>query len=133
VSAETRSAAEVVVGRVEDLPPGSVKIVPVGPFGVGVFNVNGEFHALNNYCPHRGGPMCLGETTGTTRSPEYGALEWIADGEILKCPWHGWEFSIPTGCSLTAPVKKVKKYGVTVEDGVVMLQLRSREAGTSSS
>jgi nitrite reductase/ring-hydroxylating ferredoxin subunit len=116
---------EIVVGRVEDLPPGSMRLVPAGPFGVGVVNVNGEYHALNNYCPHRGAPICLGKITGTTRSDEVRELEWVADGEVLRCPWHAWEFSIPEGVSVTAPVKKLKKYAVRVEDGVVVLQMRA--------
>jgi nitrite reductase (NADH) small subunit len=125
VSVSAQETHEIVVGRVDDLPPGSVRLVPVGPFGVGVVNVNGEYHALNNYCPHRGAPVCLGRITGTTRSHEVRELEWVADGEVLRCPWHGWEFSIPTGVSVTKPVKKLKKYAVRVEDGVVLLVMRA--------
>jgi nitrite reductase (NADH) small subunit len=128
MSEESR-ATEIVVGRVEDLPPGSVRVVPVGAFGVGVFNVDGEYHALNNYCPHRGGPACLGERTGTTESPAFGELEWVEEGRILRCPWHGWEFSIPTGLSVTTPIKRIKKYGVRVEDDMVVLELRAGRGG----
>lgn len=127
------SPHEIVVGRVEDLPPGSVRVLPVGPFGVGVFNVDGEYHALNNYCPHRGGPACLGEVTGTTKASTFGELEWIADGEILRCPWHAWEFSILTGLSVTAPVKKIKKYRVRADDGVVLLEVRGAREQPSGS
>ena len=54
----------VVVGRVEELPPGSVTIVPRGKFGIGVYNVGGSFFALTNYCLHRGAPLCRGQVTG---------------------------------------------------------------------
>src|SRR4051794_2645148 len=108
MSVVEKNVSEVVVGRVEDLPPGTVRVVPVGPFGVGVFNVDGEFHAVNNYCPHRGAPICFGALTGTTRSDQVRELQWVDDGRILRCPWHGWEFSIPDGVTITAPVKKVK-------------------------
>lgn len=110
------------VGRVEDLPPGSMRLVPIGRFGIGVFNVRGKYHALNNYCPHRGGPLCIGRITGTTVPGDrpYDSV-WVRDGEILICPWHGWEFEIETGYSLTTPKLTVRKYPVSIDKGKVLI------------
>jgi nitrite reductase/ring-hydroxylating ferredoxin subunit len=110
------------VGRFEDLPPGSVKIVPVGKFGVGVYNVGGHYYALTNYCPHRGAPVCKGVIGGLAlpRKQPY-EVEWVADGEYLRCPWHGWQFQIATGSSVTDPRKVIHSYPVIVEGGLVIL------------
>lgn len=112
--------ARYVVGRVSEIPPGSVRIVNVNnPQGVGVFNVAGAFYALKNVCPHQGGPLCSGPITGTTRvkQVEGGApdFEWIREGEIVRCPWHRWEFDIATGRTVFASRMKVARYDVTVD------------------
>jgi nitrite reductase (NADH) small subunit len=119
---------EWVVGRVEELPPGSVTIVPLGKFGVGVFNVHGRYHALVNYCVHRGAPLCRGSVGGTavaTDAPY--EIRWTRDGEIVRCPWHGWEYDIGTGRCLTVPSHRIRSYPVRVIDGVVVVEgLRPR-------
>jgi nitrite reductase (NADH) small subunit len=110
-----------IVGSVSEIPPGTVRIVKVqNPQGVGVFNVNGSFYALKNVCPHQGGPLCQGPITGTTRAtftqgraPE---LEWIRDGEIVRCPWHRWEFDIATGKTIFESRMRVANYNVRVEN-----------------
>jgi nitrite reductase (NADH) small subunit len=113
-----------VVGSSRDIPPGSMKIVPVGKFGVGVYNVSGEFYAVTNYCPHRGAPLCLGSVTGAAVAGE-GSYEvlWEHEGEIVRCPWHGWEFEIASGKARYFPRRGVKTYAVTVEDGTVILEV----------
>ena len=52
---------EHVVATVDEIPPGTHKLVPIGRHGVGVYNVNGTFYAIANYCPHEGGPLCSGQ------------------------------------------------------------------------
>jgi nitrite reductase/ring-hydroxylating ferredoxin subunit len=44
-------------------------------------------------------------------------VDWVRDGEILRCPWHGWEFDILTGESITTPTIRVKRFEVSVENG----------------
>src|SRR5262249_30290436 len=119
-----------IVGRVADLPPGSSTIVPVGKFGVGVFNVRGSYHALINYCLHRGAPVCKGTVTGSA-VPGNGAYESVGEreGEILRCRWHAWEFDIRTGRSLSFPERKIRTYPVAVEDGLVILEGFEPDAG----
>ena len=106
-----------VVGRVSDLPPGERKIVDVEGRSIGVFNVHGQFYALRNSCPHQAAPLCLGSIKGMTMPSKPGEYIWARDGEILRCPWHGWEFDILTGRSIFNPHKmRVRTYEVTVED-----------------
>jgi nitrite reductase/ring-hydroxylating ferredoxin subunit len=103
-----------------DLPPGSRRIAAVGKYGVGVFNCGGELYALNNFCPHAGAEVCRGTLTGMPVRVGAGlALEWEREGEILRCPWHGWEFEIPTGKSLTDPTRSIRTLPVEVDDGWV--------------
>jgi nitrite reductase/ring-hydroxylating ferredoxin subunit len=104
-----------VVCRVSELPPGSRRIVEVQGRSIGVFNVEGRFYALRNVCPHQGAPLCLGAVTGTAEPGPPGEYRWGRDGEILICPWHGWEFEIATGRSVFNPHRmRVATYPVTV-------------------
>lgn len=80
-----------------ELPPGEVRLVEVEGTEIGVFNVDGEYHALRNDCPHRGGPVCEGRIVGLVSSDEPGSLTVEREGEIVRCPWHSWEFDIATG------------------------------------
>ncbi len=104
-----------VVCTVAEMPPGTVRIVPVGnPQGIGVFNVAGKYYALKNVCPHQGGPLCAGTVTGTTRAvmsdQEAPQLEWERDGEIVRCPWH----NIATGHTVFTSRMPVGTYRVVV-------------------
>jgi len=73
---------------------------------------------LRNRCPHQGGNLCKGELTGLITAPEPGRYEYSRQGEILRCPWHGWEFDIRTGKSCIDPARiRVKSYPVEVESG----------------
>jgi 3-phenylpropionate/trans-cinnamate dioxygenase ferredoxin subunit len=108
-----------VVGTVDEIPPGSRKIVDLGGRSVGVFNVRGEYFALLNRCPHQGGPLCRGNTHGLLRSGGVGEYEYSRPGEMLRCPWHGWEYDMRTGQSWFDPRKVlVRTYDVSIEAGV---------------
>ncbi|TVY10951.1 Rieske (2Fe-2S) protein [Paenibacillus cremeus] len=102
--------------KVKDLPVGSNKIVALEGRSVGVFNVNGEFYALKNSCPHQSAPLCVGRVTGMTLPSAPGEYLYGKEGEVVRCPWHGWEFDILTGKSIYDPHKcLVKTYEVAVE------------------
>ena len=104
-----------------DFPPGEVRLVEVNDVSVGVFNVDGEYHALLNECPHRGGPLCEGRVVGLVSSSEPGELSVERDGEIVRCPWHSWEFDIATGELVLEPDElRTRTYdaGVELADGV---------------
>jgi nitrite reductase/ring-hydroxylating ferredoxin subunit len=104
------------VARVADVSPGERLVMEVAGRSIGVFNVNGTFHALRNRCPHQGAQLCLGPLTALVTADRPGEVRVERDGEILRCPWHGWEFDIATGESVCDPQgMRVKRYPVDVE------------------
>ena len=108
--------AKYVVATVDEIPPGQRKMVEVAGRSIGVFNVGGEFFALRNRCPHQGGPLCVGPLGGFVSSSGPGEYTYSRQGEMLRCPWHGWEFDIRTGQSWFDPAGvRVRRYAVTVE------------------
>src|SRR5437879_7786283 len=110
--------AKHVVGPAAEIAPGGRKIVTINGREIGIFNLGGEFFALLNRCPHQGAQLCKGTQIGLVTSREPGRFEYSRRGEILKCPWHGWEYDIRTGQSWCDPKDtKVKAYPVTVEPG----------------
>src|SRR5438105_1510909 len=86
-----------VVGTVAEIPPGQRRIVELEGRSIGVFNVGGAFYALRNACPHQSGPLCRGQITGLLGASDQKHLELSREGEIVRCPWHGWEFDITSG------------------------------------
>lgn len=115
--------ARHVVATVAEIPPGSRKIVSVRGREIGVFNHGGEYFALLNRCPHQGGELCKGTLIGLVTSQQPGEFEWSRAGEMLKCPWHGWEYDIRTGQSWCDPNDtKVRAYDVTVEPGEALVR-----------
>jgi nitrite reductase/ring-hydroxylating ferredoxin subunit len=111
------------VCSIDDLPPGTMKLVQVGKFGVGVYNIDGSMYAIANYCAHEGAPLCSGYIHGTTEfaPDEPGQLRTVREGRIVRCPWHQWEFDITTGRTVADPRKRIRTYKVDVTDGEVYL------------
>ncbi|HEY3107777.1 MAG TPA: Rieske (2Fe-2S) protein [Chloroflexota bacterium] len=111
------------VARVEDIPPGGRKILKVKGREVGVFNLDGTYYALKNVCVHQGARVCLGKVTGTTLPSKVYEFKYGREGQILRCPWHGWEYDIKTGRSLFDEKVGVVAYPVTVEDGQIYVTM----------
>jgi nitrite reductase/ring-hydroxylating ferredoxin subunit len=131
---DSGSLAEAVAARsderdfavcpVDELPPGSMKLVPIGKFGVGVYNVGGDYYAITNYCPHEGGPLCLGRVQGTTEArPDLPSRTgYVLEGRVLRCPWHQWEFDLSSGTTIAKPEKRIRTYEVRIDDGMVIVK-----------
>ncbi len=97
----------VDVAEEKDIPPGTFKCVDVDDVMVAVFNLDGEFHAIENVCTHEYAELTDGEVIGN---------------EIV-CPLHGAHFDIRTGEALTPPAyEPVAKLPVRVNDGVVQVR-----------
>ena len=110
--------AKHVVAAVGDIPPGTRRLAQVNGRAIVVFNLGGEFFALNNRCPHRGGSLCQGRQTGLVGSDGPGNYRYSRPGEIIRCPWHGWEFDIRTGQSWCDPTRvRARPYAVSVQPG----------------
>ena len=90
-----------------EIPPGASKIVNVGAVAVAIFHVDGAFHAINNTCVHRGGPLGEGEV-------EQGAV---------TCPWHAWKFDVRTGECTNRPGTRVAVHEVRVEGQDVLVKV----------
>jgi 3-phenylpropionate/trans-cinnamate dioxygenase ferredoxin component len=100
----------VDVCPLEELPPGSMKLVHAGQVSVGVYNIDGELFAVEDRCSHDDGPLVEGD--------------WEPDEAVVVCPRHGSRFDIRTGRPLTLPaVFPVETFPVVVEDGVVKVEV----------
>ena len=103
----TRSGQTIVVGRIEDLAPGRCATVEL-PNGdeLALYNVNGEFYATDNSCPHHGAPLAEGQ---------------LCD-HVIECGFHGWQFDVRDGRGLTTS-GRLEVYRVIIEDGLIKIQV----------
>jgi nitrite reductase/ring-hydroxylating ferredoxin subunit len=97
------------VAALHELPPGSAGEFVVGERIVALFNVAGQFYALDGICPHQGGPLGKGKLTGC----------------IITCPWHGFQFDVTTGQHLTSKSLVHPRFAVKVEGDDVFVDLAS--------
>ena len=97
----------VRVAGVGDVNPGEGRVVDVAGRLVALFNVDGRYYAIDNSCPHRGGP--LGE----------GDLE----GAVVACPWHAWRWDVTTGANTNNPALKLACFSVTEERGDLFVEV----------
>ena len=97
--------ARVHVADVDAVPPGTARVVEVGGRSIALCNVEGTFYAIDNLCPHRGGPLGEGDV----------------EGQIVVCPWHGWRWDVTTGANANNPAVQVSCYSVTVEQGTIFV------------
>jgi len=97
----------VTVARVADIPPGTGRTVDVRGVWIALFNVDGTFYAVDNTCPHAGGPLGEGK---------------LKNG-IVECPWHGWQFDVRTGLRAGNPNFEVPCCQVRIEDGQIQVAL----------
>ena len=92
---------------IADIAPGTIHQVAVNGKTLAIANVGGEFHAIDNICLHRGGP--LGD----------GPLE----GKIVTCPWHGWQYDVTTGRIVQNASVGVACYKTEVRGGDIFVDL----------
>jgi nitrite reductase/ring-hydroxylating ferredoxin subunit len=95
------------VARVEDVPPGSARVVTAGERELALFNVEGTFYTTQSDCLHMGGPLGHGELEGC----------------VLSCPWHGWQYDVRTGENEFDRALKLETFETVVEDGEVKVVL----------
>ncbi|MGK6316689.1 Rieske (2Fe-2S) protein [Neorhizobium sp. DT-125] len=106
-----------------DLPVGERRIVTIKGREIGVFNVKGNFYGMLNRCPHEGAALCKGLIGSLVTSQEPGSFMMHREGEILRCPWHGWEFDIRTGQSYCDPASVfVKQFDIHCAPGAKVVE-----------
>jgi 3-phenylpropionate/trans-cinnamate dioxygenase ferredoxin subunit len=95
---------------VEELPPGTVKIVRAGQVAVGVFHLDDEYYAIEDRCSHDDGPLAEGD--------------FDPENRVVICPRHGSQFDLRTGRPLSLPAyEPVETFSVVVEDGWVKVDI----------
>jgi len=104
--------AEFEVCPLDELPPGTMRLVPAGTLTVGVFNCGGSLLAIEDRCSHDDGPLAEGD--------------WDPEACVVVCPRHGSRFDLETGIPMTLPAfEPVATFPVTVRDGVVFVEVEA--------
>jgi nitrite reductase/ring-hydroxylating ferredoxin subunit len=93
----------VKVLELDKLAPGKGCVVHAGTKKLALFNVKGEYHCIQNFCPHAGGFLGLGEFEGC----------------IVRCPRHAWGFDVTSGECKTNGRYSARTYPTRLEDGWV--------------
>jgi 3-phenylpropionate/trans-cinnamate dioxygenase ferredoxin subunit len=101
---------QIEVAAVDELPPGSMRLVPAGDRVVGVYNCAGSLYAIEDRCSHDDGPLCEGD--------------WEPDLCVVVCPRHGSRFDLQTGIPMTLPAyEAVETFPVSVRDGMIVVEV----------
>jgi nitrite reductase/ring-hydroxylating ferredoxin subunit len=117
--------------RTGDIPEGGRKLVQVKGMEIGLFRVEGELYAWRNVCPHAAAPVCRGPVCGTKLPSMVYEYKYGMEGQILRCPWHGWEFDLESGEHLVDPAVRLRGFDIEVEgeDVYVMLPPGEKRSG----
>jgi nitrite reductase/ring-hydroxylating ferredoxin subunit len=111
-----------VVARASEIEPGGRKLVTVRGREIVIFNVHGDYYGLINRCPHQGAPLMAGAIVSRLVAPEPGDYRLTRPGEMIRCPWHCWEFDIRTGQSLCDPNSvQARAFNVAVQPGKALV------------
>jgi nitrite reductase (NADH) small subunit len=110
--------------REDELRPGTIREVKVGDISVAVLRKrDGTYRALRNRCAHQGGPLADGRVAPLIEGDTPGEYIESTDREVVRCPWHQWEFDVDSGNSPADPAHyRVRAYDVIVDDGRVFLE-----------
>jgi nitrite reductase/ring-hydroxylating ferredoxin subunit len=119
---------EHTVATEDEIPEGDCKLVTIDGRTIGIFNIRGEHFAYLNWCAHQAGPICEVMLTGTTQATFdkeslETRIEWVKEGEVLKCPWQKWEFDVITGECRSRRNVSLREYETRVEDGDVISEV----------
>jgi nitrite reductase (NADH) small subunit len=120
------------VGAVDELPLGRPVETVAGSMTIGVVRLASGIHAFRNECPHQGAPLCRGYFAGTMVPSAPSVLEYGLEEEVIRCPWHGWEFHIPSGEALFGiSTRRLRKFDVEIRDDDVYVRIPGMNRETS--
>jgi nitrite reductase (NADH) small subunit len=111
------------VCRVEDIPCGekrsyTIKNLPI----MVIHSQQGEFYAVYDRCPHQRAPLSEGVLGGLTAATQPGeSFSYTRQGEIIRCPWHGFSYDVTNGTCLANERLRVKTYPLIVDDHQLFL------------
>jgi nitrite reductase [NAD(P)H] small subunit len=101
----------IAIGRLSDIPRRGARCVDTPDGKIAVFRTaDDRVFALDDHCPHKGGPLSQG----------------IVHGASVTCPLHNWVISLESGEALGVDVGRVRSIPVKVEDGKLLLALKSQ-------
>ncbi len=103
---------KLAVAAASEVQPGVGRVIPAGGLEIGLFAVAGGYRAYRNLCPHAGAPVCRGEITRHDDARQ-----------VLRCPWHAWDFDLETGKSVNIPGYRLESFPVEVADGQLFVTI----------
>lgn len=106
---------QVEIGPKSELEPGDQKFVMVDDAEIAIINLDGDLHAIRNFCPHMEGPLARGYISTKKKDDK--------EVKYVSCPFHEWEFNLETGRALFNDTHKVRTYDVYVEDDTIYLDV----------
>jgi nitrite reductase/ring-hydroxylating ferredoxin subunit len=112
------------VGAVDDFPVGKLRRADIPGKDICILRApDGSWRAIKNTCPHQGGPLCDGDVDWTFLPSNPGTYEAGMEYRIIRCPYHGYEYSLDTGLPEFGFVtgERVVLYPVKIEDGRVLV------------
>ena len=117
-----------VVAQADEITDGERLLTQIKGREITIFQHDGEYYAYLNWCAHQGGPCGEGNLTGTSvasydRETGETNVSWEHEGEILNCPWHGWEYDLTTGDCLSNENVTLPSYPVEIEDGQIVISM----------
>jgi len=111
-----------VVGQVSEFRSGHPRVFEIGRRSLVVVQTKTGFFAFRNSCPHQAAPMSQGMIRGAMRPSSPLAYDYAFEDEVIRCPWHGYEFWLESGRSVSSLVSdRLVTYRVEVEGGNVLV------------
>lgn len=112
------------VAQADELEPGRGMGIDVGGIEVALFNIEGEFYAISNRCPHQRAPLCQVGEKKINGEKCWTDTRGGTDEKVpaIACPWHLWEINLKTGEHVVSG-KRIGAFDVKVEDGDVLVRI----------
>lgn len=115
------------VGAVEDFEIDRFRVFELDGRSIGVVRTTAGFFAIRNTCPHEGAPLCQGQVRGTMLPSRPGSFRWGREGQVVRCPWHGYDFYLGSGECVFGEVRdRAIAYRVEVRRGEVFVRVKPR-------
>lgn len=121
----------IAVAKVDEIAEKGRKIVTINGMEIGIFLVNGNYYAWRNICPHAFAPVCVGRISGTRLPSRVYEYIYGKDQQIIRCPWHGWEFDLETGEHLADSGVRLRGYPVEVDGEDIYVVIKQAVANQS--
>lgn len=98
---------KIAIAKTTDVPVGEGRAFPVGDLMIAIFNDQGTFYAMDDFCPHQGASLACG---------------YMEEGTVA-CPWHAWRFSMKDGSWLDSPKIRVPTYPVEIDGDQILVEI----------